>query len=85
MSNAVREGLLVGNVMVNNGASDKTVIITVNGHITLTEAAYMTRGMQFTYEQWGELVKFVEAHMPCPECEPRPQTVNHANCRCTSR
>lgn len=73
MSGAIREGLIIGDVLCDERAANRTIIVTVNGHVTLTEGRDFFRGMQFTFEQWAEVVKFVEAHMPCKECEPMYQ------------
>lgn len=52
--------LLLRNGFTYRNATNKTVMVTANGHVTLTPVADMDVALQFTLEQWRKIVEFVD-------------------------
>lgn len=52
--------LLIQNAYKWKQANNKTVLVAANGHVTLTPIEDVDIAMQFTPEQWQQIVEFVE-------------------------
>lgn len=55
--------LLLRNAFTYRAATNKTVMVIANGHVTLTPVADIDVAMQFTVGQWNEIVEFVDTQL----------------------
>jgi len=55
--------LLLRDAFTYRAATNKTVMVIANGHVTLTPVGDIDVAMQFTIAQWNEIVEFVDSQL----------------------